>query len=96
VRREPIGRYFIIAIASALLVSADPVTIQQFSLALREISISPEIRQEVPASIRLLTERKFDAVLIDLQRRGRIRNDSGLCSSLSIKPDGGNLCHQRL
>ena len=66
-RREPIQRYFIMAIASALLVSADPVTIQQFSLALREISISSEVCQEVPASIRLLTERKFDAVLIDLQ-----------------------------
>jgi hypothetical protein len=55
------------AIALALLVSADPVTIQQFSLALRELSISPDVCQEVPASIRLLNCRKFDAVIIDLQ-----------------------------
>jgi hypothetical protein len=55
------------AIAFALLVSADPLVIQQFSVALRELFISVEICQEVPVSIRLLTERKFDAVLIDLQ-----------------------------
>jgi hypothetical protein len=38
----------------ALLVSADPVTIQQFSLALQELSISPEVCEEVPAAIALL------------------------------------------
>jgi CheY-like chemotaxis protein len=55
------------AMALALLVSADPVTIQQFSLALRELSISPDVCRDVPESIQLLTDRKFDAVLIDLQ-----------------------------
>jgi CheY-like chemotaxis protein len=55
------------AIGLALLVSADPVTIQQFSHALQELSISPDICQEVPASIRLLNRRKFDAVIVDLQ-----------------------------
>jgi len=55
------------AIALALLASADPVTIQQFSHALQELSISPDVCQEVLASIRLLNHRKFDAVIVDLQ-----------------------------
>ena len=55
------------AIAIALLASADPVTIQQFSHALEELSISPDVCQEVLASIRLLNHRKFDAVIVDLQ-----------------------------
>ena len=55
------------AIGLALLVSADPVTIQQFSHALQELSISPDVCQEVPASIRLLNWRKFDAIIVDLQ-----------------------------
>ena len=55
------------AIALALLVSADPVTIQQFSHGLQELSISPDVSQEVLASIRLLHHRKFDAVIVDLQ-----------------------------
>jgi PilZ domain-containing protein len=55
------------AIAVALLVSADPVTIQQVSHGLQELSISPDVCQEVPASIHLLNRRKFDAVIVDLQ-----------------------------
>src|ERR1017187_6462586 len=55
------------AIAIALLASADPVTIQQFSHALEELCISPDVCQEVLASIRLLNHRKFDAVIVDLQ-----------------------------
>jgi hypothetical protein len=55
------------AIAVALLVSADPVTIRQLDQALQELSISPDVCQEVPTSIRLLNDRKFDAVIVDLQ-----------------------------
>ncbi len=55
------------AIALALLACADPVTIQQFSHALQELSISPDVSQEVLPSIRLLNHRKFDAVIVDLQ-----------------------------
>jgi DNA-binding NtrC family response regulator len=54
-------------IAFALLVSADPVTIGEFSLALRERSISTHICQEAAGAIRLLNRRKFDAVVVDLQ-----------------------------
>jgi CheY-like chemotaxis protein len=55
------------AVGVALLVSADPVTIQQFSHALQELSISPDVCQEVPAAVGLLNRRKFDAVIVDLQ-----------------------------
>jgi CheY-like chemotaxis protein len=51
----------------ALLVSADPATIQQFSLALQELSISPDICREAKGAVRLLNLRKFDAVIVDLQ-----------------------------
>jgi diguanylate cyclase (GGDEF)-like protein len=54
-------------IGLALLVSADPVAIQQLSHALQQSSISPDVCQEVPAAIRLLKYRKFDAVIVDLQ-----------------------------
>jgi len=48
-------------------VSADPVTIQQFSLALRELSISPAACQDAASAGLLLKRRKFDAVIVDLQ-----------------------------
>jgi CheY-like chemotaxis protein len=62
------------ATALALLVSADPVTIQQFSHALQELSISPDVCREVPAAVRLLNRQKFDAVIVDLQ----LGEESGL------------------
>jgi hypothetical protein len=55
------------AIGLALLVSADPVTIQQFSHALQELSIFPEVCQEAASAVHLLNRRKFDAVIVDLQ-----------------------------
>ena len=54
-------------IGLALLASADPVAIQQLSHALQQSSISPDVCQEVPAAIRLLQYRKFDAVIVDRQ-----------------------------
>jgi hypothetical protein len=50
----------------ALLVSADPVTIQQFSVALHELSISSDVCQELPAAVGRLHGQKFDAVIVDL------------------------------
>ena len=55
------------AIAVALLASADPFTIQKLSHALQELSISPDVCREVPAAVRLLNRQKFDAVIVDLQ-----------------------------
>jgi diguanylate cyclase (GGDEF)-like protein/PAS domain S-box-containing protein len=57
----------LMSIGLALLVSADPATIQQFSLALRELSISPDACQDAASAGLLLKRRKFDAVIVDLQ-----------------------------
>jgi CheY-like chemotaxis protein len=50
-----------------LLVSADPVTIQQLSHGLEELSLSNDICQAAPEAISLLNRRKFDAVIVDRQ-----------------------------
>jgi DNA-binding NtrC family response regulator len=54
-------------IGLVLLASDDPVTIQQFSNALKELAISPDVCREVPAAVGLLNRRKFDAVIVDLR-----------------------------
>jgi ActR/RegA family two-component response regulator len=72
------------SIGLALLVSADPVTIQKFSHALQELSISPEVCEEVPEAIALLNRRKFEAVIVDIQlgeQCGRILDEVHLSSS---------------
>ena len=72
------------AIAHALLVSADPVTINQFSHALQELSVSPDVCREVPAAVGLLNRRKFDAVIVDLQlgeQSGQILDELHLSAS---------------
>ena len=67
-------RISLMSIGLALLVSADPVTIQQFSLALQELSISPDTCKDAASAGLLLKRRKFDAVIVDLQ----LREQSGL------------------
>ena len=60
-------RISLMSIGLALLVSADPVTIQQFSLALQELSISPDTCKDAASAGLLLKRRKFDAVIVDLK-----------------------------
>jgi diguanylate cyclase (GGDEF)-like protein/PAS domain S-box-containing protein len=57
----------LMSVGLALLVSADPVAIQQFSLALRELSISPDGCQDAVSARLLLKRRKFDAIIVDLK-----------------------------
>jgi CheY-like chemotaxis protein len=67
-----------------LLASDDPVTIQQFSHALEELSISPDVCREVPAAVVLLNRRKFDAVIVDLhlgEQAGLILDEARLSPS---------------
>jgi diguanylate cyclase (GGDEF)-like protein/PAS domain S-box-containing protein len=74
----------LMSIGLALLVSADPVTIQQFSLALRELYISPDACQDAASAGLLLKHRKFDAVIVDLQlgeQSGLILDEVHLSSS---------------
>jgi ActR/RegA family two-component response regulator len=72
------------AIGVALLVSADPVAIQQLGHALQELSITPDVCREVPAAVDLLNRRKFEAVMVDLQlgeQSGLILDEVHLSSS---------------
>jgi CheY-like chemotaxis protein len=72
------------SIGLALLASADPVTIQQLSYALQQLSVSPDVSREAPAAIHLLKYRKFDAVIVDLQlgdQSGLILNEVRLSPS---------------
>jgi CheY-like chemotaxis protein len=74
----------LMSIGLALLVSADPATIQQFSLALRELSISPDACQDAASAGLLLKSRKFDAVIVDLQlgeQSGHILDEARLSPS---------------
>jgi diguanylate cyclase (GGDEF)-like protein/PAS domain S-box-containing protein len=74
----------LMSIGLALLVSADPVTIQQFGLALRELSISPDACQDAASAALLLKRRKFDAVIVDLQlgeESGHILDEARLSPS---------------
>ena len=61
----------LMSIGLALLVSADPATIQQFSLALRDLSISPDACLDAASAGLLLKSRKFDAVIVDLKLGGQ-------------------------
>ncbi len=63
----------LMSVGLALLVSADRATIQQFSHALRELSISPEACQDAASAALVLKRRKFDAVIVDLQLGERSR-----------------------
>jgi len=56
-----------VAIASALLVSNDAVTIKRLRQSLQQLALSLELCAEVPAAMALLNQRKFEAVVVDLQ-----------------------------
>src|SRR5438552_6450747 len=74
----------LMSIGLALLVSADPATIQQFSLALRELSISPDACQDAASAGLLLKRRKFNAVIVDFQlgeQSGHILDEARLSPS---------------
>lgn len=72
------------SIGLALLVSADPVAIQHFSLALRELSITPDACHDAASAGLLLKRRKFDAVIVDLhlgEQSGLILDEVHLSAS---------------
>ncbi len=56
-----------VAIAGALLVSNDVVTIQQLKESLQQLAMSPEVCGDVPAALTLVHRRKFEAVIVDFQ-----------------------------
>ena len=56
-----------VSIAGVLLVSRDAATIQQLTESMLQFAMLPELCAEVPAALGLLNQRKFDALLVDLQ-----------------------------
>src|ERR1039458_23357 len=60
-----------VSIADALLVSNDAVTINQLSQSMQQLAMSPEVCVEVPSALVLLNQRKFEAVIVDLQLGGQ-------------------------
>jgi CheY-like chemotaxis protein len=51
----------------ALLVSNDPVTVEQLSRSLKELAASTEVCSDISSATRLLNTRKFEAVVVDLK-----------------------------
>jgi len=82
------GQYYVVCfmteVGLVLLASDDPVTIQQFSHALEDLSLSNDVCQAEVETICLLNRRKFDAIIVDLQLReqaGLILNAARLSPS---------------
>ena len=84
------------AVGFALLVSADPVAIQQFSHALQELSIAPDISREVLAARRLIEPPKVRGRHRRSPTGRTVRHDLGRSTSFLIEQDSGYLWHQRL
>ena len=55
------------SIGSALLVSNDAAAIKHLSASMQQLAMSPEVCFEVSAALGLLKQRKFEAVIVDLQ-----------------------------
>jgi ActR/RegA family two-component response regulator len=55
------------SIGHALLVSADADAIKQFSTALQQFSISPDLCSDARKAVNLLNRKKFEAVVVDLK-----------------------------
>jgi ActR/RegA family two-component response regulator len=54
------------SVGRVLLVSNDPVTVQQLTEAMHQLALHPEVCFEVPSALRLLSNQKFEAVIVDL------------------------------
>src|SRR5580692_163827 len=58
-------------VGGVLLVSNDAATIEQLRESMRQLAMSPEICADVHIALHLLDQRKFEAVMVDLQVGGQ-------------------------
>jgi ActR/RegA family two-component response regulator len=56
-----------VSMGSALVVSNDATAIKHLSASVQQLAMSPEVCFEVPTALGLLNQRKFEAVIVDLQ-----------------------------
>jgi ActR/RegA family two-component response regulator len=54
------------SVGRILLVSNDPVTVQQFTEVTQQLALHVEVCLDVPTALRLLSSQKFEAVVVDL------------------------------
>jgi ActR/RegA family two-component response regulator len=59
-------------IAGTLLVSNDAATIEQLQETMRNFAMLPELCADVPNSLVLLNQRKFETVIVDLHLGGQV------------------------
>jgi ActR/RegA family two-component response regulator len=59
-------------IAGTLLVSNDAATIEQLQETMRNFAMLPELCADVPSSLVLLNQRKFETVIVDLHLGGQV------------------------
>jgi DNA-binding response OmpR family regulator len=53
------------SIARSLLVSSDPATIEQITEAMERLAVATDVCVDVAGALRILSSRKFDAVMVD-------------------------------
>jgi len=56
-----------VSMGSVLVVSNDAPTIKHLSASMQQLAMSPEVCVEASAALGLLSQRKFEAVMVDLQ-----------------------------
>src|SRR5271170_1437930 len=61
------------SVGRALIVSNDPATIHQLTEAMQQFAMFPELAAEVSTALRLLDNRRFEAVIVDLQLGEQVR-----------------------
>ena len=59
-------------IAEVLLISNDAGTIEQLREPMRTLSLLPELCDDIPTSLVLLNQRKFETVVVDLHLGGQV------------------------
>jgi ActR/RegA family two-component response regulator len=59
-------------VAGTLLVSNDAATIQKLQETMRNFAMLPELCGDVPSSLVLLNQRKFETVIVDLHLGGQV------------------------
>jgi hypothetical protein len=75
-----------VSMGSALLISNDPLIIEQLTTGMQQFAITSEVCADIAVAIALLNHRKFEAVVVDLKLGEQTR---GLLEGLRLSPANG-------